>query len=202
MSELSAFPTQAELWEMKRNEILRCAARIFSEKGYEGTSLTSIASELGVTKTALYHYVSNKKQLLIDCYRQMMDRALATLGDAEARDAPALDKLKFVLLGYAMMATSGGNQYLWRDVRIALENDKTDFLQAERDELDRRIRNIMQACIDEGAFRKDIDLKLAYFHIIGALNWMAVWYDPGGKWSPEFVSDQMVEQVLRTYLAD
>jgi len=202
MSELSAFPTQAELWEMKRNEILRCAARIFSEKGYEGTSLTSIASELGVTKTALYHYVSNKKQLLIDCYRQMMDRTLATLGDAEARDAPALDKLRFVLLGYAMMATSGGNQYLWRDVRIVLENDKTDFLQAERDEFDQRINNIMQACIDEGAFRKDINLKLAYFHIIGALNWMAVWYDPGGKWSPEFVSDQMVEQVLRTYLAD
>lgn len=187
---------------MKRNEILRCAARIFSEKGYEGTSLTSIASELGVTKTALYHYVSNKKQLLIDCYRQMMDRTLATLCDAEARDAPALDKLKFMLLSYAMMATSGGNQYLWRDVRIALENDKADFLQAERDELDRRIRNIMQACIDEGAFREDIDLKLAYFHIIGALNWMAVWYDPSGKWSPEFVSDQMVEQVLGTYLAD
>lgn len=202
MSELSGFPTQAELWEMKRNEILRCAARVFSEKGYEGTSLSSIASELGVTKTALYHYVSNKKQLLADCYRQTIDHALATLGDAETRDVPALDKLKYVLRDYAMMATSGGYQYLWRDVRIVLENDKANFLQPERDEIDRRFRNILQACIDEGTLRKDTDLKLAYFHIIGALNWMAVWYDPNGAWSPEFASDQMVENILRGYLTD
>ncbi|MGE6696720.1 TetR/AcrR family transcriptional regulator [Hyphomonas sp. NPDC076900] len=202
MNELSAFPTQAELWEMKRNEILRCAARIFSEKGYEGTSLSAIASELGVTKTALYHYVSNKKQLLVDCYRQSMDRALATTNEAETRNVPALDKLKYVLRGYAMMATSGGYQYLWRDVRIVLENDKENFLQAERDEIDRRFRSILKACIDEGSLRKDTDPKLAYLHIIGAVNWMAVWFDPSGPWSAEFASDQMVENVLRGYLAD
>lgn len=205
MGDFNAFQSQsqlrAELRASKHNDIVRCAAQHFAERGYERTSLTAIADELGITKTALYHYVASKKALLLECYRQTMDRILKITHDAEGMHAPALDKLNYALRHYAMLATAGDNQYLWLDIAAVLKEEKTHALMAERDEIDRRLRGIISACVKQGDFRSDTDTKLAYFHMIGAVNWMAVWYKEGGTWSREFVCEKIAQDVIRGYLA-
>ncbi|WP_427965367.1 TetR/AcrR family transcriptional regulator [Altererythrobacter sp.] len=200
MTKLSAFPSTAELRELKRLEILRCAARRFSERGYEGTSLDQIAKELGVTKTALYHYVPNKKQLLFDCYRQFMELIIGKLDEADAMDASPLDRLRFVLREYGLHAIAGDYQFLWRDARIVLEGDETQFLQTQRDEVDSRIRQFIVDCVEAGQMYGIEDLPIAYFHIMGALNWMAVWYRQGGDLKPEELSERMVAESLKAYV--
>ena len=48
----------------RTEEILQTATRLFSEKGYRGTSLASIAKEVGLTEPGLLHYFPNKVKLL------------------------------------------------------------------------------------------------------------------------------------------
>ncbi len=47
-----------------RERILDVSLRLFTEQGYEGTSLREIADELGFTKAALYYHFQSKEQIL------------------------------------------------------------------------------------------------------------------------------------------
>src|SRR3954467_11781600 len=48
----------------RREELTRVAARLFAERGYQGTSLADLADELGVQKPSLYHHIDSKEDLL------------------------------------------------------------------------------------------------------------------------------------------
>src|ERR1044072_1464554 len=48
----------------RREELTRIAARLFAERGYQGTSLADLAEELGVQKPSLYHHIQSKEDLL------------------------------------------------------------------------------------------------------------------------------------------
>ena len=50
-----------------RLELAQKAALLFSNQGYAGLGMRSIAKELGISKSALYHYFPTKKQLFLAC---------------------------------------------------------------------------------------------------------------------------------------
>lgn len=71
----------------RRIEILRAAARIFSELGFRQATLEDVAGALGMTRPSLYHYARSKDILLLECgriARQRLSEALATaLGQSD-----------------------------------------------------------------------------------------------------------------------
>jgi AcrR family transcriptional regulator len=71
----------------RRIEILRTAARIFSELGFRQATLEDVSGALGMTRPALYHYARSKDTLLLECgriARQRLSEALATaLGESD-----------------------------------------------------------------------------------------------------------------------
>lgn len=50
-----------------RTELANRAAKIFSERGYNGLGMRQIAKELGISKSALYHYFPSKDALFTAC---------------------------------------------------------------------------------------------------------------------------------------
>ena len=50
--------------EQKRLEIIRIAAKLFEELGYERTSMSAIAAQVGGSKATLYRYFTSKEELL------------------------------------------------------------------------------------------------------------------------------------------
>src|SRR5690348_10617852 len=59
-----------------RARIQQVAVELFSEHGYEGTSLREIAERLGVTKAALYYHFKSKEDIilsLVEDYQAQMD---------------------------------------------------------------------------------------------------------------------------------
>ena len=50
--------------EVKKQEIIRIAAQLFDELGYERTSMSAIAARLGGSKATLYGYFPSKEELL------------------------------------------------------------------------------------------------------------------------------------------
>lgn len=55
--------------QSKVNELYNAALKAFSEYGYKKTTVENIADEMGLTKGALYQYVSGKKQLYDECVK-------------------------------------------------------------------------------------------------------------------------------------
>ncbi|GLQ56851.1 TetR/AcrR family transcriptional regulator [Devosia nitrariae] len=50
--------------EIRREEILECALRLFSQQGYDATSVNQIIAALGLSKGAFYHHFAAKQDLI------------------------------------------------------------------------------------------------------------------------------------------
>jgi AcrR family transcriptional regulator len=64
--------------------VLDAALELFSEHGFEGTSLQDIADRLGVTKAAVYYHFHTKDDLLLALVEPAFDELLALAGEADS----------------------------------------------------------------------------------------------------------------------
>jgi AcrR family transcriptional regulator len=56
----------------RRQQILTCARRLFSERNYSAVSTTDIAKEAGVARGLLNHYFGTKRELYLEVVRSLM----------------------------------------------------------------------------------------------------------------------------------
>lgn len=50
--------------EVRKQEVLACAARLFAQQGYEATSINQIIAALGISKGAYYYHFASKEDLI------------------------------------------------------------------------------------------------------------------------------------------
>ena len=178
------FPTKEDVHGIKRQEVLREAAASFNFKGYHGTSLTEIATNLGVTKAALYHYFPNKNSLLAACFEHAMDVAFASLERGRRQGSNGRERLILTLGGYLSQLIDELNCCVVLMEENALEPGDRAKLVRQRDRFERALRALVREGIEDGSV-VPCDPKLAIFVILGALNWVPKWFKPSGPWKPE-----------------
>lgn len=201
MTELTGFPTRKQLRDLKRREIVRCATVKFGTEGYEHVTLEAIAAELGVTKAALYNYCSSKNDLLMQCYEMGMDRLVDAVKTALGRDGNAAARLDAGLQAYIVTMLRPDMQYLWSYTRPMVTSGDKRSVQTSRDKLDMMFREMLDAGIADGSLRADLDPKLASLIILGAVNWVGIWYREGGGQSPAAIAAEVTREALLGYLA-
>ena len=72
-----------------RRGVLEIAVQAFNEYGYDATSLGTLASRLGLSKSAIYHHFPSKEQLLEAALDEALGELEAVLDRARARRADA-----------------------------------------------------------------------------------------------------------------
>ena len=177
--------------EVKREAVIRAAARAFDVRGYHHTSLDDIAADLGVTKPTVYYYVANKEQLLFECFLAGLKPIREALHDADRQAGSAGDRLNAVIRGYAAAIAS---DYGWCMVR-AHDQDLGPEMRRQinelKSEIDQGIRRLLRAGVEDGSI-EPCDPKIAAFALAGALNWIAHWYQPQQGMSAAEVADAFV----------
>jgi AcrR family transcriptional regulator len=91
-----------------RARIQHVAVELFSEHGYEGTSLREIAEQLGVTKAALYYHFKSKEDIilsLVEDYQAQMDALIGW-----ARERPGNTETRRELLSRYMQIVADRSQ--------------------------------------------------------------------------------------------
>ncbi|MHC5226827.1 TetR/AcrR family transcriptional regulator [Enterococcus sp. LJL99] len=63
-------------FDVKRNEILDCAAKLFMTKGYESTSVNTILKEIGIAKGTFYYYFDSKEEVMDGVVMRFVDEEL------------------------------------------------------------------------------------------------------------------------------
>jgi long-chain acyl-CoA synthetase len=91
---------------LKRDAVIRTAARAFSRNGFHQTSLDDVASALGVTKPTIYYYVESKEQLLFECFQAGLEGIREGLRRVDGSPAPARERLKEVVRHYVEAVAS------------------------------------------------------------------------------------------------
>jgi AcrR family transcriptional regulator len=163
----------------RREELTRIAARLFAERGYQGTSLADLAAELGVQKPSLYHHIASKEDLLWEVAWDGAESFHAGL-DAVPADATATERIRLALRAH--LAVVAGQLDVatvfvreWRH----LEGDRRARFVAERRRYEERIRELFREGVEGSELRTDLDVATAALLFLSAANWAYTWLRPG-----------------------
>lgn len=157
--------------------MLEVAARLFYERGYDGTSMEELSKRLGLTKSAVYHHVSGKEELL----RLIVDRALdglfAVADDVRAADGPAVDRLECLVRGSVYVLAE---RLPFVTVLLRVRGNSTVELAAlaRRREFDRLVTDLVRQAEAEGDIRPDVDPATTARLLFGMVNSLIEWYRP------------------------
>lgn len=115
-----------------RARIQQIAVELFSEHGYEGTSLREIAEHLGVTKAALYYHFKSKEDIitsLVEDYQGQMDALIGWArehpGNAETRREILSRYMRIVAERSQVFRMLHQNQVVLNTMASALKTLKT-----------------------------------------------------------------------------
>ena len=161
--------------ELKRDAVIRAAAREFNRKGYHNTSLDDIAARLEVTKPTVYYYVTSKEQLLFECFVAGVEQIRAAFRAVRELAVPARGRLNAVLRHYGEAV---GSEFGWCMVRAEdqdLSPAMSRHIKSLKSEIDQGIRRLIREGIQDGSI-EPCDPKMTAFALAGALNWIAHWY--------------------------
>ncbi len=172
-----------------RETLINKATEVFVSRGYDGTSMDTVARELGITKSAIYHHVKSKEELLRLAINRGTD-ALASAVESEShrKDLSALERLRhavhssvLILIEYhhsvTLLLRVRGNSAVERD---ALE---------QRRQIDMKMRALVAAAIEEGGVRADFPPGLVTRLLFGMVNSITEWYRPGYPVDPETIAE-------------
>jgi TetR/AcrR family transcriptional regulator len=188
-------PSQSEVYNLKKVEIVRAAARYFSRFGYHGTSLADVAVDLGVTKQALYYYYSDKQSLLFACAIAAHQGALDILEEANSQKLTGREKLANLLRRYAIHVADGNLQSIMFLDSSALKPKQLAEVMDLRDKFDIGIRKIFEEGLEDNSLR-DGDPKMMSFSALGAVNWISRWHKPDGPLAIEEAAATIVDFVM------
>lgn len=192
---VSASARVRENQRRRRAEILRAALGAFRDKGYRATTLDDIAERIGVGKTALYHYFPDREAILYECHRESLAELLRLLARVESWRASATERLAWLIRDHVrvMTETLAGSPLAFEV--SALSPPRRAEVIAGRDRYEGALRRLIADGIAAGEFRL-VDPKVAAFVILGAINWIAGWYRPGGDLATEDLGAQFAEHLL------
>lgn len=181
----------------KQQVILRAAARLFRERGYERTRLTDIADVLNITKPSLYYYVGNKEEILIAIQQAGLDQMLDGFDQLDAGDKTGAELLTILLVRYGEWVTSEFGVCVVTLFKIKLSPKGARSLQATRGLLEHKVRSLFERGIADGSI-KPCNPALAATALFGSLNWMAFWFDRSlARLSAADISELFVDYFLR-----
>jgi AcrR family transcriptional regulator len=179
------------------NEILRVAAEVLGERGYQGTSLEEVADRLDLAKASLYHYFDSKEALFSACLGTAAEeviRRLTAIADEEGSPTERLRKLiveqvRFTSYEYSELSRLFLRHLEWPD---SIDQKIHDW-QARHDEIFKRV-------IEEGTASGELqiaDSAVARQCLVGAVNFVPFWgYKPDGRYSVDELVEVVADSVM------
>lgn len=179
-----------------RREILRAAARLFQERGYDGTSMQDIASALNFSKAALYHHFESKEAILfqimsygMDVFEEKVLTPVSAIADPEER-------LRACIARHVELVLGGRD----REITVILHENRTLPAEAGRQINARKKRYVIYLAelIQEVQARRGLATPavtphVAAFALLGMINWMYQWFRAEG--------DLTAPAIIRQYTA-
>jgi AcrR family transcriptional regulator len=187
---------------LRIQKIIDTAVELFHKKGYRTTTLDDVSRELGVTKAALYHYVSSKENLLSIIYIQALENIFRNTDKISGMDLPPNEKLRLIIRNHVKDIIIQSLSML--SVFFSEENQlpEKDFrkIQEEKKKYNRILEKIIEEGISQGLFRK-ADPRLQAYGILGMCNWVYKWYKPGNAfYKPDQIAEHFIGLLERGYL--
>ena len=183
-------------FDIKREAVLRSAAALFRERGYEGASLNDLAEILNITKPTIYYYVQSKEQLLLDILTVAQEEILGFMRRADAKPQTGYEKLREIMIDYAQIIVSDYGACLSRIWTKSIDPASFAPVESRIREADQILYKVLEEGVNDGSLIVT-DRTVVMHALFGSLNWMAYWAKPTRRLSPLKLAETQVDILLR-----
>jgi TetR/AcrR family transcriptional regulator, cholesterol catabolism regulator len=179
--------------------ILRHAARVFREKGYEGASIRDISRASGVALSSLYYYYRSKQELLYRIQVFAFTRILERLEERLAGVRDPEERLRVLVrnhLDYFLEHPDEMTVMAHEDDSLAGEYGK-EVAEIKR-RYYRKALEVFEGLRRKGGVRR-MSPRVAVLSLFGMMNWVYTWHraqiDPGAEELAEMISSLFLHGV-------
>jgi AcrR family transcriptional regulator len=181
----------------RRDALLRVCARLFRERGFDGTTIRDISAAAGMRSGSPFYHFKTKQDMLVAVMEQGLSEGLRRTQAVMALALPPEKKLEHLIRTQLGTILGRGNDFIpvllyeWRSLtpvnrrRVIALKDRFDALwQRVVDELAR-------------AGQAPCDARLARLLLLGAVNWTGQWYRRDGRLSLDEIAAGAARLFLR-----
>jgi AcrR family transcriptional regulator len=194
---------------------------VLRRNGYEATTMKDIAAQVNLTAASLYHHFTNKDSLLLAVLEGGLEHAIERIEPVVQSSHPYAQKLHEMARCHVMsltqnMAVGAALVFEMRPLMLlkspprngnAFAHDALhEFLQRRdrffqrRDYFEELFRCVVRDGIAAGEFTP-VNVPIFVKTMLGAHNWVGVWYKDTGALTGEQIADLMAETFVRALRA-
>lgn len=133
------------LKEKTRDKILETAARLFSQRGYFGVSMSQIAEEVGITKAALYYHFDGKEEIYLTILKSTFSSLFFVLEKALNLAKTPLTKLFNVIEAYLSFTLERPEVTLLVSSEVEVDGPLAEFSSQARSQLTQLLKRLVSA---------------------------------------------------------
>ena len=188
-----------------RQEILRTAARLFQQRGYDATSMNDVAAALKLSKGGLYHHFQSKDEILFEIMNHAMDITQQRVLDPVRGIVSAEDRLRALIRLHIEVVLSPRdreitvmlheNHPLPPALRKRINARKKDYVHFLENLMAEVQKEVQKDARTHGAGGK-VSPRAAAFALLGMINWIYQWYKPEGDLQTHNLIPQFTELIF------
>jgi AcrR family transcriptional regulator len=178
-----------------RDALLRVAVQVFTERGYDGTSMEDLSARLGITKSSIYHHVPGKAELLRLAVGRALDTLEAVTEEPGATAGRAIDRLEHVVRR-SVEVLAAELPFVTLLLRVRGNTEVEQAALARRRRFDRIVSDLVARAAADGDLREGVDPALTSRLLFGTVNSLTEWYRPDGGLAPADLADEVVATVF------
>ena len=199
-------PVPRETMVDSRQEILRTAARLFQQRGYDATSMNDVAAALKLSKGGLYHHFQSKDEILFEIMNHAMEITQERVINPVRGIAHPEERLRALIRLHIEVVLSPRD----REITVMLHENHPlppalrKRINARKKEYVHFLENLMTEV--QRDFQKKVPFtpsargkvspRAAAFALLGMINWIYQWYKPEGELQAQNLIPQFTDLIF------
>ncbi len=182
-----------------RQEILRTAARLFQQQGYDATSMNDVAAALKLSKGGLYHHFQSKDEILFHIMSHAMEITEERVINVARRIEDPEERLRTLIRLHIQVVLSPED----REITVML-HENHPLPPALRRKINGRkkdyvhfVENLIAEVQRQKSFPSTVTPRAAAFALVGMINWIYQWYKPDGPLTGDAIVRQFTDIFFR-----
>ena len=160
----------------KRARILKSAACVFAQEGFDRASMSQLARECGISKANIYHYYDSKDAILFDLLDSYLRQLRDLICGLNLKGLEPADRLRRVVQEILLAYQGVDDEHRVQTSEMsALPENQQKLLRGYQRDLVVFLGDII-ACVAPETFRDDAaKLRATTMSVFGMLNWFYMW---------------------------
>jgi AcrR family transcriptional regulator len=178
-----------------RQDILRTAARLFQQQGYDATSMNDVAAALKLSKGGLYHHFQSKDEILFNLMNHALDITQERVVDAVKGMTDPEERLRMLIRRHIEVVMSVRD----REITVMLHENHPlppamrRRINARKKDYVHYVENLISDVQRARQAKANVSARASAFALLGMINWIYQWYRPEGSLQEESLVQQYTE---------